>query len=916
MEALGILLVLAIPAVIVWALVSIFRHGSRLSSVEQELRQQSSKQEALIAMLTRRIFVLEEQLAKGGSTAPAPAPVVGAPPEPVHVPEEPPYVEPIPIEPEPQPEPELIEVHTPLQTAYVPPPPQPPPPPVPSRTAAEWEAMVGGSWLNAIGVLILVVGISLFLGYALTQFGPAGKIGIGLACGVVMLIAGIFIERREQYAVFGRGAIAGGWAALYFTTYAMHGLPAARVIDSPFVGGALLLAVACGMIAHSLRYRSQALTLLAYASAYLALLLGPASAFSIGATLPLTVSLLAVSRQMDWLSVPLAGAVFTYWTFAFRYDEQALTPAIGAAALIAYWLCFEIYDLLRLRRATLGTLQDFALFHLNALLFFGTAAMVLPPSDRIAAANFLTVMGSLYLMSTVFRMQWQQAIPQSPSTPATLLAQSHRLAIVLMAALFAQAILKRFEQPWSAEIGLLLEAQLLVLASLRTSESIFRYAGAAIFAFAAFLLGAREDEFQKRWVPFTFVMPAMFYVNRWLTRSGIYYTWGALALLLWGVSEVSPQPWIGTIAIAIAVVLLEVHARIDKREFLQQSFAAAIIGLLCLFVVDKPLPLAAGAALFYLAGWTRRDLAILPGTLLAALAMWYGLPAALVAPGWGLLALLLLETVPRPALRDHAHVLAFAAFGRLYYANFPILSDTYGISHRLLTVVPMILLALYGWRSTTEKSRIATAYSWAAAILTGSLLRFELGRTLVVIGWAVQLLILLHLGLSRRIRDFQYQAYALALVTFFRGWATNFNSPDLLLGMPQRVLTGAFVIAVFHAAQFRLPRDDRHARPAFSLLASALLGILLYYEISGSLLTIAWGAQAVGLIMVGFWASERIMRLTGLAGFLLCILKLFLYDLRTLDTLSRIVSFIVLGLVLMGASWLYMRFKDKIQRFL
>jgi uncharacterized membrane protein len=48
----------------------------------------------------------------------------------------------------------------------------------------------------------------------------------------------------------------------------------------------------------------------------------------------------------------------------------------------------------------------------------------------------------------------------------------------------------------------------------------------------------------------------------------------------------------------------------------------------------------------------------------------------------------------------------------------------------------------------------------------------------------------------------------------------------------------------------------------------------------------------------------------------ICVLKLFFYDLRNLETLSRILSFIVLGLVLMGASWLYMRFKDKIQRYL
>jgi uncharacterized membrane protein len=82
------------------------------------------------------------------------------------------------------------------------------------------------------------------------------------------------------------------------------------------------------------------------------------------------------------------------------------------------------------------------------------------------------------------------------------------------------------------------------------------------------------------------------------------------------------------------------------------------------------------------------------------------------------------------------------------------------------------------------------------------------------------------------------------------------------------------------------------------------------------MLTIALGAQAVGLLVAGFATEERIFRLSGLALFGICVLKLFFFDLRNLETLSRILSFIVLGLVLMGASWLYMRFKDKIQRFL
>ncbi len=39
----------------------------------------------------------------------------------------------------------------------------------------DWEALVGGNWLNKAGVLVFVIGLSLFLGYSLTRFGPAGR---------------------------------------------------------------------------------------------------------------------------------------------------------------------------------------------------------------------------------------------------------------------------------------------------------------------------------------------------------------------------------------------------------------------------------------------------------------------------------------------------------------------------------------------------------------------------------------------------------------------------------------------------------------------------------------------------------------------------------------------------------------------
>ena len=89
-----------------------------------------------------------------------------------------------------------------------------------------------------------------------------------------------------------------------------------------------------------------------------------------------------------------------------------------------------------------------------------------------------------------------------------------------------------------------------------------------------------------------------------------------------------------------------------------------------------------------------------------------------------------------------------------------------------------------------------------------------------------------------------------------------------------------------------------------------------FYEVSGSLLTVAWGLEGVALLAAGFSLRDRVQRLSGMALLLFCILKLFLWDLRHLETLPRILSFIVLGLILVGVSWIYTRFRERVERYL
>ena len=50
-----------------------------------------------------------------------------------------------------------------------------------SMQGEEWEAVVGGSWLNKLGVLVLVIGIALFLGYSFTQMAPGAARRLGSA---------------------------------------------------------------------------------------------------------------------------------------------------------------------------------------------------------------------------------------------------------------------------------------------------------------------------------------------------------------------------------------------------------------------------------------------------------------------------------------------------------------------------------------------------------------------------------------------------------------------------------------------------------------------------------------------------------------------------------------------------------------
>lgn len=77
-------------------------------------------------------------------------------------------------------------------------------------------------------------------------------------------------------------------------------------------------------------------------------------------------------------------------------------------------------------------------------------------------------------------------------------------------------------------------------------------------------------------------------------------------------------------------------------------------------------------------------------------------------------------------------------------------------------------------------------------------------------------------------------------------------------------------------------------------------------------LSVIWTVYAIGLIVAGFIWKNRSLRFMAIVIFAVTILKVFLFDLANLDTIYRIISFIVLGGLLVVVSFLYQRYKDRI----
>ncbi len=717
-----------------------------------------------------------------------------------------------------------------------------PPPSAPSFAAAEpgpsltdrlkssldVEERLGTNWLNKLGIVILVLGIAFFLAYQLKTLGPPGKVLVGFVTAGVMLGAGIWFDRGERYRILARAGIGGGWALLFFTTYAMYHVPAAQVLRSQATDLLLMLAVAAAMVVHTLRYRSQVVTGLAFLLAFLTVSISHSNVYSLSAGAVLAAGLVVIVGRMQWFELEVFGILASYlnhYLWLRPIIEPMIAPlhgkrhpfpefAASAGILALYWLIFRLSYVFRQ-----------------------------PNEDRQERVSTAAALLNTVLLLALFKYQsthpeWAFWALLAIGAIETLLGQlpitrRRRSAVIVLSTLGVVLLIAAFPFRYSGarlSVLWLLEAEALLLIGVWTKEIVFRRLGmlAALLVScqmiavdAAQIFGRRMDGADLRpdfALSIVFVVAAaVFYANaHWVLRR-----------------------WANLFA----------H-EFDRRVMQRLSYAAAVMLLI---------------------------------------AAWIAFPESWTAVAWCLLGLGLALAGRRfsfpepgvPELRYQANFLAVVSVLRVLVINLEAIDKYHGLTLRLLTIslVAALLYVTSRWSGDSDRAGgiaigkrlfshgqlAGTAYTWSASSLLALVAWYELRPVSVADAWLVGGLVLFELGLERKKLSLRLQGYVALAASFLRIFFVNLNAAGNPGEISPRFYTVVPLALGFFYAYWRLqPSSEDRLEPERRFKAAEVccwLGTLTFaalvrFELEADWVAGAWAALVFALLAIA-WRSER-----------------------------------------------------------
>ena len=282
---------------------------------------------------------------------------------------------------------------------------------------------------------------------------------------------------------------------------------------------------------------------------------------------------------------------------------------------------------------------------------------------------------------------------------------------------------------------------------------------------------------------------------------------------------------------------------------------------------------------------------------------------------------------------------ALIAFG---YA-FGLVADRYSTPYVAIVTlfIAVVFLTLSSWLSEHESvNESAFWYLIANAVfflvLTVPIL---FSSNWITIFWALEAAFLLWLGLKLDRKWMAITGMILVVivtgkfllydypVVFHLGRTWSWFKVPYTKSLLERILTAAALLSALcltgKKLQSRAGKTWQNLSTLFTLIFGGTLFLTLSIETAAffhqyaprarfASISVLWAVFAAVLMVQGFRKESGKMRKLAIGLFLLTLFKVFFMDISHFSTPYRILSFMVLGLLLIGSSWLYHRFSEKL----
>ncbi len=355
------------------------------------------------------------------------------------------------------------------------------------------ESRIGSQWLNRIGVVAMLIGVSYFLKYAFDNnwIGETGRVAIGLLAGIGVVVWSERIRARG-FNAFSLSLKAVGIGVLYLSLWAAFQLY--RLVPAPVAFLAMLAVTAStGMLA--VRQNAQILAAFALAGGFATPLLlstgqnRPVELFTYVAVLD--VAAVALTAFRPWRRLLAGSFLGTLILYVGWYDRYYTDEQLGRTFFFAtlFFVIFAAVPLVR-QRTTAGPLSYtvVGITLLNAAAFFLEAYDMLRLLKPSPLPWLAVVLATIYIV--LARHLRRQAVAEG-SEIAPLIPLLHA---ALGIGFVTIAIPLQLERHWIT-IGWFVQAAALLYVAHRGRSDFLRWFAVGALALGVFRL-LLVDNFQ------------------------------------------------------------------------------------------------------------------------------------------------------------------------------------------------------------------------------------------------------------------------------------------------------------------------------------------------------------------------------------------------------------------------------------